>query len=137
MVKTKYILLIILFIVLDQLTKNFFKDKHFSIINYTENSGAAFSLFQGFTLLLITISLIVLIITLYYFITLTKLNLKLNYSFILIISGTSGNLIDRIFLGVVRDFIDFKIWPIFNLADSYNVIGFILLLIYFNRKSSK
>ena len=45
----------------------------------------------------------------------------------LILSGAIGNLIDRIRLGAVIDFLDFRIWPVFNIADSAITIGAILL----------
>ena len=44
--------------------------------------------------------------------------------------GTIGNLVDRIRLGYVTDFIDVGIWPTFNLADSSVVIGVIILVAY-------
>jgi len=45
----------------------------------------------------------------------------------LVLGGTVGNLIDRIYLGYVTDFIDFNFWPAFNLADSAIVVGTIIL----------
>jgi len=45
----------------------------------------------------------------------------------LVLGGTVGNLIDRIYLGYVTDFIDFSIWPAFNIADSAIVVGIIIL----------
>ncbi|HLC73792.1 MAG TPA: signal peptidase II [Candidatus Nanoarchaeia archaeon] len=134
MVKIKDIVLIFILVFLDQLTKILSKNKNFFIINYTENTGAAFSLFQGYKLFLILISVIVIFFTLYYFIKIKQQSKKLYISLILILSGTIGNLIDRISFGFVRDFIDLKIWPIFNLADSYNVVAFILILIYYFKK---
>ena len=134
MVKIKDILLIFTLVFIDQLTKILSKNKHFFIINYTENTGAAFSLFQDYTLFLILISILVVFFTLYYFIKIKQPSKKLYISLILILSGTIGNLIDRISLGFVRDFIDLKIWPIFNLADLYNVVAFILILIYYFKK---
>ena len=116
-------LLIILLILLDQVSKYFFS----TTINY----GAAFSILQGYTTLLIIISLIVLFACIYYYIKYKNKNIRLALSFL--ISGIIGNLIDRIFLGYVRDFIDLKIWPVFNLADSFNVIG-VGLLFYFTYK---
>ena len=108
-------LFIILLIILDQLTKYLFP--------YTINYGAAFGILQGYTTLLIIASIIVILVCYYYY---KEKKLKIPLSFIL--AGTLGNLVDRIFLGYVRDFIDLKIWPVFNLADSFNVIGAILLM---------
>jgi signal peptidase II len=48
-------------------------------------------------------------------------------SLVLILSGALGNLIDRLRLGYVIDFLDFHIWPVFNLADSAITIGALLL----------
>src|SRR3989344_634425 len=109
-------LLILLLIILDQISKYF--------LTTTINYGAAFSLFQGYTIFLIIASLIALIICIYYYKE-KKLRLGLNF----LISGIIGNLIDRIFLGYVRDFINLRIFPVFNLADMFNVIG-VLLIIY-------
>lgn len=49
----------------------------------------------------------------------------------LLLGGAMGNLIDRLFLGQVVDFIDVGFWPVFNLADSAIVVGTILVLYYF------
>jgi len=46
----------------------------------------------------------------------------------LILGGTIGNLVDRVSLGYVIDFINVGFWPVFNIADSANTIGFILLV---------
>ena len=46
----------------------------------------------------------------------------------LLIGGSVSNLIDRIRLGHVTDFIDFRYWPAFNLADSFIVLGVVILL---------
>jgi len=48
----------------------------------------------------------------------------------LIIGGAVGNLIDRILLNYVVDYLDFRIWPVFNLADSAIVVGAGILIIY-------
>ena len=126
MVKWKHIIILLILILLDQLTKFYFKGKKFFIFNYSENTGTAFSLFPGLNTILIVIGLIILILLIYFYFKTKNL---IQLSLLLIISGTIGNLIDRIFFGYVRDFIDFKIWPIFNIADSLIVIGVILILL--------
>lgn len=60
---------------------------------------------------------------------LSNLKLKIeNYPMILILSGAISNLIDRLYFGCVIDFIDLRFWPVFNLADSFIVIGSLILL---------
>jgi signal peptidase II len=49
----------------------------------------------------------------------------------LVLGGAIGNFIDRIRLGYVVDFIDFRVWPVFNIADSAVTIGVIMLVFYF------
>jgi len=53
----------------------------------------------------------------------------------LVAGGTVGNLIDRLFLGHVVDFLDFRIWPVFNIADTAITCGMVLLFIYFMKNS--
>ena len=105
---------------------NFFK------ITPIKNYGAAFSSFENMNILLITISVIILIYLLYMVpkVKNTKLN-ALSYG--ILIGGLLGNLIDRLILGYVRDFLSFKIFgfnfAIFNIADIGIVVGIFLLLI--------
>ena len=71
--------------------------------------------------------------------TTEQINIKnnekaLQFSVGLLIGGTIGNLIDRILYGYVIDFIDFRIWPVFNVADSSVTIGIILLIILLWKK---
>ncbi len=49
-------------------------------------------------------------------------------SLILVLSGTIGNFIDRLFFNCIIDFINLKIWPVFNLADCFIAVGVIMLL---------
>lgn len=118
-------LLIIILILIDQITKYFFDN--------IVNTGAAFGILKGYTTLLIIISFVVLIICLYYYIKSKDKNIRLGLSFL--ISGIIGNLIDRLFLGYVRDFISISIIPVFNLADVFNIIG-VIIIIYINLKKS-
>ena len=57
----------------------------------------------------------------------------------LILAGALGNLIDRVFYGYVIDFLDFRIWPVFNVADSAITIGAIMLgwLIIFKERCTQ
>lgn len=55
-------------------------------------------------------------------------------SLALILGGAMGNLIDRVRLGAVIDFLDFRIWPVFNVADSCITVGVILTLLRLLRK---
>lgn len=121
----KFLIIATLIVILDQITKFLLTNKHFWFINYTTNTGAAFSLFQSYTGLLTLISFLVAI----FIFLLAKKEKNLQIPLAFIFGGTIGNLIDRFFLGFVRDFIDLKIWPIFNVADSFNVIG-VLIIIY-------
>jgi len=123
----------ILLIVLDQITKYFFTNKEYLIgsigIRYTENTGAAFGIMKGWGIFLIIVSVLVAIFILYYY-----KEVKWKLPLILIFAGTIGNLIDRLFLGYVRDFVMVWIWPVFNVADVCNTIGIIMLAYYFWRE---
>ncbi|MBT7238299.1 signal peptidase II [Candidatus Woesearchaeota archaeon] len=118
-VASKFLLIAFFIVILDQITKIIFKGVDNGILNYTENTGAAFGLFKGNVFILSIISVFVILLLLHYFIKYPKLYLPLAF----LLGGATGNLIDRVFLGFVRDFIDLKVWPIFNVADSFNVIG--------------
>ena len=109
------------------LIDNFFR------ITYVKNTGAAFSIFSNNTILVIIISVVIIGFLLFY-IYKHKGNNKLeNVSYAFILGGAIGNLIDRLVYGYVIDFLDFEILsydaPIFNLADTFIVIGVILFLI--------
>ena len=96
------------------------------------NSGAAFGLFQGQSFLLpIIASVGVAALLLYAFLFHHKFPFLENrlgkLALGLVLGGTVGNLIDRIYLGYVTGFIDFNFWPAFNIADSAIVVGIIIL----------
>jgi len=122
-VSQRFLLIAFFITLLDQITKIIFKGVDSGIFNYTENTGAAFGLFKGNVFILSIISVFIIFLLFYYFIKYPKLYLPLGF----LLGGATGNLIDRVFLGFVRDFIDLKIWPIFNVADSFNVIGVVIL----------
>ncbi len=101
-------------------------------LTYVRNTGAAFGLFQDQTFALTIVSLVavavLLLYALFFYPRFPFLDDRLGKLALgLVLGGTVGNLIDRIYLGYVTDFIDFSIWPAFNIADSAIVVGVIML----------
>ena len=136
----KKLLISIIILLIDQITKLIVQTFETSVsvidnifaITYYQNTGAAWSLLEGKQTLLIIISLIM--ITLVYSMMFSFKSDKVsNVAFGLLFGGIFGNLIDRIFFGYVRDFINIKIfsynYPIFNIADMAIVIGVIMVII--------
>ncbi|HJN56650.1 MAG: signal peptidase II [Candidatus Woesearchaeota archaeon] len=100
-------------------------------LTYINNYGAGFGILQQQKWILIFISLIVIGFILYYLDRIKEKEAFLQVLVGLVLGGTIGNLIDRISFGYVVDFLDFRIWPIFNFADSFVTIGIIGLIVYF------
>jgi len=102
-------------------------------ITYIENVRTAFGLFRYQSIFFIIAAVISLILAiLIYKKIIFKENPKMSIPLLLILGGAIGNLIDRIRTGgKVVDFLDFRIWPVFNLADSAIVCGTFILVIYF------
>lgn len=100
-------------------------------LTYVENRGAAFGMLQNNQWIFIVVALAASIIGLYYIHT-KKIHILGKVGILLIISGALGNLIDRVRLGFVVDYFDFRIiWQyVFNVADVFVVVGTILLCIY-------
>jgi len=112
-------------------------------LTYGQNTGAAFSILQGKQAFLVMITSIVTIALVVYLIKSYKTqNRLLLISFTLIIAGALGNLIDRVRLNYVVDFLDFTLinYPIFNTADIFVVSGATLLayfMLFTNPNSSQ
>lgn len=101
-------------------------------LTHVRNTGAAFGLFQdqSFSLTIVGLIGIVVLLLFVFFFTrrLAFFDNRLGKPALgLILGGIVGNLIDRLRLGYVTDFIDIGIWPVFNLADSSITVGVILL----------
>ncbi len=96
-------------------------------LTYVENTGAAFGMLQGNTWFLILTSVLVSAVVAYLIWKVKPENRYVKLSLALILGGALGNLVDRVLLGYVVDFLDFRIWPVFNIADSCVVVGAILL----------
>lgn len=110
--------------------------KNFFYLNYVENYGIAFGMFRNKTLFfIITISIISVCVAFMIF-KLYKKHVPITICLSLILGGAIGNLIDRVRLGYVIDYLQFTIFPpVFNFADSAIVVGAILLslLLVFNK----
>lgn len=144
------IVIIGLLVFVDQISKVLFKNLFlesgkttvidgFFYFSYLENSGAMwgflsdkewaqtfFKVFTGVALVLFS----------FFFTHAYKKNYRwLKYAIVLIIAGTIGNYIDRLFFNFVRDFIGFIFgsyhFPIFNLADCFLVVGVIMVIIHY------
>lgn len=132
--------LAIIVLVIDQILKSLVQLYNMNItiidsffrVTYYQNTGAAWSILEGHEYILIFVSIIMLVFVfnMMYSYENDKLN---NTAFGLLIGGILGNLSDRVFYGMVRDFINFRIWgyefPVFNIADMAIVIGVLLILI--------
>ncbi|OGX09376.1 MAG: signal peptidase II, partial [Omnitrophica WOR_2 bacterium GWA2_37_7] len=130
-------------ILFDRLTKSFFSELLsfgeslpiiYNVLHMTmvHNTGIAFGFLKGHgavPIIMTVIAFALLIFNIYYY---RKNDEALTRSYIvafsLIFGGAIGNLIDRITLGYVVDFIDFRFWPVFNIADSAITIGAIVIL---------
>ena len=147
----KHLLLSILFVftlVTDQLTKiavdsyyNLYDSRNilgdYLQLTYVRNSGAAFGISFGTPKIMFAVTAIVTIVLAYLFLkgTLKPSSQIGKIAVVLVLGGAVGNLIDRIRMGEVIDFIDMGIglhrWPVYNLADTYVTIGmFILFFTY-------
>jgi len=97
-------------------------------ITLTHNTGVAFGLLKG-SPYLVVVSVVAIIMLLFYLWAAGKKPFFLNLGVYLIIGGAVGNLIDRLAYSYIVDFIDLKIWPVFNMADSAITIGALLVII--------
>src|SRR3989338_8671881 len=111
-------------------------------ITYITNTGSAFGLFRGFNSIFIIISIFIISLIAYYFyVNYIKngngnKNEKIELILLaLLLAGVIGNLIDRVLFGQVTDFLDFRIWPVFNLADSLVTISAVWLAGHYRNKN--
>lgn len=107
---------------------------NFLRITYVKNTGAAFSMFSSQTYVVLILSMVIIGMIFWYVYKNRPNTLSLKIAYSMILGGAIGNFVDRIIYGYVRDFIDFKIFgydaPIFNLADTFIVLGVIYLIFY-------
>lgn len=107
-------------------------------LNYVQNTGAAFGMLQNGNVLFIVVALLIIGYILKNWKELCACGPLVKWGLLFILSGALGNLYDRITLGFVVDFIDLRVWPVFNVADSFITIGGVLLAlsIFQGRKDS-
>ncbi len=136
-----YILIIIIGIVLDRVSKNyainnFIENPHQGkLLNFTylENRGAAFGILQDNRIFFILLTIVIVAGLVYYFIKNYKTNPQiLNIALAFVISGAIGNFYDRLIQGYVVDFLEFDFikFPVFNVADIFVTVGSFLIIIY-------
>ena len=97
-------------------------------ITYIRNAGAAFGLLQNHTWLFLVMAALLVLLALYFLPRLSAASPALRYGLALLLGGAAGNAWDRLQGGVVIDFLDFRIWPVFNIADMAIVAGVALVL---------
>ena len=142
-----YFLIAIFVIIIDQASK-FLVRSNFSLyesvemipnffhLTYIENPGAAFGILENKRIFFLLITIFVIIFIIWFMKTMEKEEPKTNIFLAMVIGGALGNMIDRIIKGTVTDFLDFLVWPVFNIADSFIVVGMIAAA-YFVIKSDR
>jgi len=93
------------------------------------NSGAAFGMFQNGNLVFTILAFIVIGAILYYYPSVEAEDWTLKFAMGLQLGGAAGNLIDRLIMGKVTDFISIGIFPVFNIADASISVGVVVLLL--------
>jgi signal peptidase II len=102
-------------------------------LTYVTNTGAAFGLFPDYGGIFMVIALVVVAIIILYYRHVPGDQWWVQISLGLQLGGALGNLVDRLHYGHVIDFIDFKVWPVFNVADSALFIGTVILAFHLLR----
>ena len=106
-------------------------------ITLLRNPGALFGFMPGGRWFFIVITIISLAIMALLMIEIPRGKTFMKVGMTLIIGGALGNLIDRVRFGYVIDFIDFRFWPVFNIADTALVVGAVFFLYEFITYSFK
>ena len=96
-------------------------------IRHVENSGIAFGFFSSRTTVVIAVTAVAVGWMVWFFARSAKRHPVLPVALGLVLGGSVSNLIDRVRLGRVTDFLDLEAWPAFNLADSFIVVGVAIL----------
>jgi signal peptidase II len=130
----------VLIFLLDQITKhliaaNLHPNQSIPIIKnvlhltYVQNTGAAFGMLRGANAFLLVVGLVVLALVFYFHLRLPSRMWVCQLILGTIFGAALGNLLDRLRLGYVADFIDFRFWPVFNFADTFLNLGIAALVL--------
>ena len=101
---------------------------HILHLTYVQNTGAAFGIFKGQQFVFIVVSIGVIAWVIWEILRNPIIPAATMWACGLILGGALGNLIDRVRVGYVIDFIDLRLWPVFNIGDSAITIGVSLLI---------
>ncbi|MCU0641098.1 MAG: signal peptidase II [Candidatus Margulisbacteria bacterium] len=102
-------------------------------LTYVRNTGAAFSLFVGFSPYLAAVGVLVTVFVIYYHFRVPANNYLMQFGLSCLLGGSIGNLTDRLVRHYVIDYIDITIWPVFNFADLMINLGVFLILLNYLR----
>ena len=106
--------------------------KDFFYLTHAQNTGVAWSMFADMPEMITAVAVFATAAITVYFIRSKNLAMFEKIALLMIMSGAIGNVIDRLFRGFVIDFLDFYIfgydYPVFNIADSFIVIGAVILI---------
>ena len=97
-------------------------------LTYVQNTGAAFGLFKGQQAVFIGLSVVIIVWIAWELFSRPAMAPRSLWACGLILGGAAGNLIDRVRCGYVIDFLDLRVWPVFNIGDSAITIGATLLI---------
>ncbi|MGQ9683327.1 MAG: signal peptidase II [Anaerolineae bacterium] len=106
-------------------------------LTYVTNTGAAFGLFPQLGNVYVVVALAVVAALLIFYRQFAVTSRLMQVCLGLQVGGAIGNLIDRLRLGYVVDFLDFKFWPVFNVADSCIVVGVVILAFLLLRQPAR
>jgi signal peptidase II len=130
-------------LVLDQLSK-YLVIRHWAVgesrpivqhvfhLTYVRNTGGAFGVLQGWGPVLLVISCVAMVVVLvlaWQQHARSQRKRVQEFALALLLGGALGNLIDRVQWGYVIDFLDFRVWPVFNVADTAITCGVALMLL--------
>jgi len=96
--------------------------------SYVQNTGAAFGMLRGQQTVFIICSALIIVWIAREFLVEPGLSAWTRWGYALVLGGAAGNLIDRVRFGHVIDFIDLRVWPVFNVGDSAITVGVALLV---------